>query len=69
MQIAYLVTRYGHFTSDMIDVINDLIVTPVKSIVDINIEKYKNAYRISMLIDEDKIDVNSKNGCFIYFPV
>ncbi len=51
------------YTHGVIDVINDLTVTPVKSVVDIDIENdIRNAYRRSGLIDEEKINVEVNGG-------
>jgi len=50
-------------TNGVIDIINDLSVSPVKAVVDKDIENdIKSAYRRSVFIDDDNIDVNVENG-------
>jgi osmotically-inducible protein OsmY len=59
----YLAGRIAVTTNGVIEVINDLAVTPTRSVIDMDIEKdIRNAYRRSGLIDEDKIHVSAKNG-------
>ncbi|MFP4365702.1 MAG: BON domain-containing protein [Bacteroidales bacterium] len=51
------------YTDGVIDVINDLTVTPVKSIVDIDIENdIKKAFTRNSIIDETNISVNVNEG-------
>ncbi len=50
-------------TNGVIGIVNDLTVSLAKSVVDIDIENdIKAAYRRSLLIDEDSINVDVNNG-------
>ena len=51
------------YTEGVIEVMNDLDVTPVKSVVDIDIEKdIKKAFRRNSIIDDTKINVSVNGG-------
>ena len=51
------------YTDGVIDVVNELTVTPLKSIVDIDIENdIRNAFRRNSIIDDTRISVNVSGG-------
>jgi len=59
----YLAGEIATSTTGVIGVVNNLTVSPTRSIIDMDIEKdIKNTYKRSSLIDEDKIGVSVKNG-------
>lgn len=53
----------ARYTNGVIDVVNDLTVTPVKSIVDIDIENdIRRAFIRNSIIDDTKISVSASGG-------
>ena len=53
----------ARYTKGVIDVVNDLTVTPVKSIVDIDIENdIRRAFIRNSIIDDTKISVSASGG-------
>lgn len=59
----YLAGDAANSASGVIEVVNNLTVSPIKTIIDMDIENdIKNAYKRSSLIDEDRIYVDVNAG-------